>query len=129
MEGTFPRDASVRNADLFPSRDDRRTWDDRLTILLAEAEQRVASGSVTPTFDLGAFRDELRTFDFEQRVPMGDLLAWTIARMEDGVVHTTHPRYLGLFNPAPAFPAQCADRIAAPFNPLIATSTTRPPPV
>ena len=38
----------------------------------------------------------------------------------------THPRYFGLFNPAPTFPAQCADRIAAAFNPQLATATTSP---
>jgi len=38
----------------------------------------------------------------------------------------THPRYFGLFNPAPSFPAQCADRIAATFNPQLATSATSP---
>jgi DNA modification methylase len=39
--------------------------------------------------------------------------AWTIGQLEHGLVHVTHPRYFGLFNPAPTFPAQCADRIAA----------------
>jgi glutamate/tyrosine decarboxylase-like PLP-dependent enzyme len=38
----------------------------------------------------------------------------------------THPRYFGLFNPAPTFPAQLADRIAAAFNPQLATATTSP---
>ena len=38
----------------------------------------------------------------------------------------THPRYFGLFNPAPTFPAQCADRIAGAFNPQLATWTTSP---
>jgi hypothetical protein len=38
----------------------------------------------------------------------------------------THPRFLGLFNPAPSFPAQCADRIAASFNPQLAGQTTSP---
>ena len=46
--------------------------------------------------------------------------------MEHGVVHMTHPRYFGLFNPAPSFPAQCADRIAAAFNPQLASSRTSP---
>ena len=46
--------------------------------------------------------------------------------MEHGLVHVTHPRYFGLFNPAPTFPAQCADRIAGAFNPQLATSTTSP---
>ena len=111
---------------LFLSSDDRRWWDDHLTVLLAEAGQHVAQGCVTPTIDLEAFRSALRTFDFAQHVPLGDLLTWTIAQMECGVVHTNHPRYLGLFNPAPTFPAQCADRIAAMFNPQLATATTSP---
>jgi glutamate/tyrosine decarboxylase-like PLP-dependent enzyme len=49
--------------------------------------------------------------------------------MERGVVHVTHPRYFGLFNPSPTFPAQCADRITASFNPQLATSATSPVPV
>jgi glutamate/tyrosine decarboxylase-like PLP-dependent enzyme len=116
----------MRTEALFPPPDDRRRGNDSLTIMLAEAEQRVARGSVTPTIDMDAFRAELLAFDFERTVPLDDLLAWTIARMEDGVVHQNHPRYLGLFNPAPTFPAQCADRIAASFNPQLATATTSP---
>ena len=41
-------------------------------------------------------------------------------------MHVNHPRYFGLFNPTPTFPAQCADRIAAAFNPQLATYTTSP---
>ena len=58
-----------------------------------------------------------------------ELLAWIVARLENGITHITNPRYFGLFNPAPSFPAQCADRIAAVFNPQLATSTTSPVPV
>ncbi len=32
--------------------------------------------------------------------------------MEHGIVQMSNPRYFGLFNPGPNFPAQCADRIA-----------------
>jgi len=59
-------------------------------------------------------------------LPLDALLQWTIARLEEGVTQVTHPRYFGLFNPAPTFPAQCADRIAAAFNPQLATATTSP---
>jgi aromatic-L-amino-acid/L-tryptophan decarboxylase len=97
---------------LFPPRDERLRLDDYLTIALSDADQRVSHGPVTPTIDLDCFRT--------------DLLEWTIAGMERGVVHMNNPRYLGLFNPAPTFPAQCADRIAATFNPQLATSTTSP---
>ncbi|MGH7619398.1 MAG: pyridoxal phosphate-dependent decarboxylase family protein, partial [Gemmatimonadaceae bacterium] len=46
--------------------------------------------------------------------------------LEHGVVHMTHPRYFGLFNPAPTFPALCGDRIAGALNPQLATRTTAP---
>jgi glutamate/tyrosine decarboxylase-like PLP-dependent enzyme len=111
---------------LFPPREQRRYWNEVLTRELDRAGQRVASGPVTPDFDRDAFQGQLSEFDFNQPHPLGDVLAWSIAQLEHGVVHMTHPRYFGLFNPAPTFPAQCADRIAAAFNPQLATSTTSP---
>jgi glutamate/tyrosine decarboxylase-like PLP-dependent enzyme len=57
---------------------------------------------------------------------LGDLLPWMIAQLEHGVVHTTNPRYFGLFNPAPSFPALCGDRLTGAFNPQLATATTSP---
>ncbi|WP_428538887.1 pyridoxal phosphate-dependent decarboxylase family protein [Rhodopila sp.] len=111
---------------LFPSPEQRLIWTNHLTEMLSAAERRVMQGSVTPTFDRDAFAAELAGFDFDQPVAFERLLDWTVARMEHGVVHMTHPRYLGLFNPAPSFPAQCGDRIAASFNPQLATATTSP---
>ncbi|MDQ2762759.1 MAG: pyridoxal-dependent decarboxylase, partial [Pseudomonadota bacterium] len=111
---------------LFPSRDQRLGWDNHLTTILAAAEQCVMQGPVTPTLNHEAFATELAGFDFAHPVPFGDLLDWTVAQMEHGVVHVNNPRYLGLFNPAPNFPAQVADRIAASFNPQLATATTSP---
>jgi glutamate/tyrosine decarboxylase-like PLP-dependent enzyme len=112
--------------DLFPTREDRERWDDLLTRELALANERIAQGTVMPTLDLTSFKSELADFDFCTPYPMERLLSWTIAQLEHGVVHMTHPRYFGLFNPAPTFPAQCADRIVAVFNPQLATSTTSP---
>ena len=120
------REPSKRASALFPAREDRERWDDFLTRELAHANERIAAGPVTPTLDLGTFRSELAEFDFRAPRALGELLSWTIAQMEHGLVHVTHPRYFGLFNPAPTFPAQCADRIVAVFNPQLATSTTSP---
>jgi glutamate/tyrosine decarboxylase-like PLP-dependent enzyme len=107
-------------------REEREYWDDLLTRELTSANERIAKGSVVPTFDIRGFRGELAHFDFHAPRPMDQLLSWTIAQLEHGVVHVTHPRYFGLFNPAPTFPAQCADRIAAVLNPQLATWTTSP---
>ncbi len=111
---------------LFPPHDQRLSWEFDLTAMLAAADQRVASGAVVPTFDRDSFADELAKIDFEQPMALDDLLAWTVTQMEHGIVHVTHPRYLGLFNPSPSFPAQCADRITAAFNPQLASQTTSP---
>jgi glutamate/tyrosine decarboxylase-like PLP-dependent enzyme len=121
--------AAFGGAALFPPREDRISVDDLLTRWLHDAHERVVAGSVTPTIDMAKFADELAGFDFRTPRPFDDALAWIIASLEHGVVHITNPRYLGLFNPAPSFPAQCADRIAAVFNPQLATSTTSPVPV
>lgn len=93
---------------------------------LAEAHDRVVKGSVVPTWNFGHFQAQLAAFDFEHPQGVDQILAWTIKQMECGIVHVTHPRYFGLFNPNPNFPAQCADRIAAVFNPQLASSTTSP---
>jgi glutamate/tyrosine decarboxylase-like PLP-dependent enzyme len=116
----------VAGSNLFPRRDERRRWDDWLTGALLSADARVAAGSVTPDFDRKTFERVLETFDFAAPRPLDELLGWTIEQLEHGVTHTTNPRYFGLFNPAPTFPAQCADRIAAAFNPQLATATTSP---
>ena len=120
--------ASVRPeaSALFPPTEERQVWQHRLTALLAAAEQRVRAGPVNPDFDRPDFDRSLRDFDFDRPVAMDDALNWTIAQLEHGLVHVDHPRYLGLFNPAPTFPAQCAERIVAAFNPQLASATTSP---
>jgi glutamate/tyrosine decarboxylase-like PLP-dependent enzyme len=114
------------NPALFPSHFERLIRDARLEAMLAEVNQRVAAGPVTPTIDLAAFKSELAGFDFQRPRELDDVLGWTIARLEQGLVHLNHPRYLGLFNPAPTYPAQCADRISAVFNPQLASTATAP---
>jgi glutamate/tyrosine decarboxylase-like PLP-dependent enzyme len=114
---------------LFPEDSGRERLDDLLTRTLSAAQQRVLSGSVTPTLDMNRFRRELAQFDFNRPRPLEELIDWTIRQLESGVVHMTHPRYFGLFNPPANFPAQCADRISGAFNPQLASSGSSPAPV
>ena len=118
--------SSAPDAALFPERGERERIDDYLTRALALADERVCAGSATPTLDMEAFRRELEGFDFTNTRPLTELLDWSIAVLEHGLTHLTHPRYFGLFNPAPTFPAQCADRLVAAFNPQVASSGTSP---
>lgn len=111
---------------LFPPRRERISHDADLTRALAVALDEVRAGAVTPTYDPAAFRLQLAGFDFETETDLDAVVAWTISGLRDGLVHMSHPRYFGLFNPSPAFPALVADRIAAAFNPQLASATTSP---
>ena len=75
------------------------------------------------------FAPELENYDFSRPLPLEDLLHWTMERMQHGIVQMANPRYFGLFNPGPNFPAQCADRISGLFNPQLASSGSSPVPV
>jgi len=116
-------------ASLFPCAAERRRTDDWLTETLAAALTRLQAGPVAPTIDMAAFRSELAAFDFTAARPLEEALAWTIDRMQHGIVQMANPRYFGLFNPGAGFPAQCADRVAGLFNPQLASSASSPVPV
>ncbi|MGH8206835.1 MAG: pyridoxal phosphate-dependent decarboxylase family protein, partial [Steroidobacteraceae bacterium] len=114
---------------LFPAAPARERVEDWLTRELLAATERAARGPVMPTLDRAQLQRELAGFDFEQPRALEPLLAWALAQLEHGVVHLNNPRYFGLFNPAPNFPSQCADRIAGAFNPQLASSGSSPAPV
>ena len=114
---------------LFPPPDARRKMEDWLTVALVDAGQRVQAGPVTPTIDMDAWRTALEAHDFATPRDLQEVLGWTIGCMQTGIVQMNNPRYFGLFNPGATFPAQCADRIAAAFNPQLASSASSPVPV
>jgi glutamate/tyrosine decarboxylase-like PLP-dependent enzyme len=120
------KDATHPPAAFFPTHAERARLDDFLTHELPRANARIAQGSVVPTFDLTTFKKELAAIDFGRPRALEELMSWSIAQLEHGIVHMTHPRYFGLFNPAPTFPAECADRIVGALNPQLATWTTAP---
>ena len=116
-------------AALFPDTAERSRIEDWLTHELQRALLRIQAGSVVPTADMAAFRADLDTYDFLHPRALEDMLRWTIDRLQHGIVQMANPRYFGLFNPGPSFPAQCADRIASLFNPQLASSGSSPVPV
>jgi glutamate/tyrosine decarboxylase-like PLP-dependent enzyme len=116
-------------AGLFPRAAERARISDYLSRALEAALERVASGSTVPDIDRERFRAELVRFDFATPRPLEAVLEWTLAQLEHGITHMTHPCHFGLFNPNPTLPAQCADRIAGAFNPQLASSASSPVPV
>jgi glutamate/tyrosine decarboxylase-like PLP-dependent enzyme len=117
------------SAALFPAAPERLRIEEWLTDELQSALRRIQSGPVSPTIDMAAFRAELDAYDFDVPKPLDDMLRWTLERMKHGIVQMANPRYFGLFNPGPNFPAQCADRITGLFNPQLASSASSPVPV
>jgi glutamate/tyrosine decarboxylase-like PLP-dependent enzyme len=124
-----PKPPPAAVAALFPPADERLRIGSWLNEELEQSLQRIQSGPVTPTVDMQAFRAELSAFDFSTPRPLDEMLRWSIGQMEHGIVQMSNPRYFGLFNPGANFPSQCADRIAALFNPQLASSASSPVPV
>lgn len=104
---------------LFPNMEERAQVGQHLTASIDAALAKVAVGSVSPTLDIPAFTKALDAFDFSEPHALTAIADWVIDNMSHGQVHMTHPRYFGLFNPAPTYPSECADQIAAAFNPQI----------
>jgi aromatic-L-amino-acid decarboxylase len=116
----------MADSSLFPSRTDRAKSNEVLNRALDTVQDRISAGSVRPTTTLDDFHVSLATYDFQTPVSMAKVAAWIIDELTTGLVQVSHPRYFGLFNPAPTYPAQVADRIVSVFNPQLATATTSP---
>jgi glutamate/tyrosine decarboxylase-like PLP-dependent enzyme len=116
-------------AALFPDARERAGVEAWLTSELEAALPQIQSGSLTPDLDMERFRRELEAFDFAASTSLRDAAGWTLRCLAHGIVQMGNPRYFGLFNPGPSFPAQCADRIASVFNPQLASSASSPVPV
>jgi glutamate/tyrosine decarboxylase-like PLP-dependent enzyme len=114
---------------MFPPASERADVDAWLSRAFADLAPLIQAGPVAPTIDMDAFRTQLRGFDFERPLAFEGVLQWTLQQMQHGIVQMSNPRYFGLFNPGAAFPAQCADRVAAFFNPQLASSASSPVPV
>ncbi len=126
MQGAASRE---QHQSLFPADIVRKEVDDWLTTELLQAAQSVRHGPVGTPAPIDSFKAALADLPFDASRDMRDVLVWVMSNMQSGMVHVTHPRYYGLFNPTPSFPAQCAERIVASFNPQLASAKTSPFPV
>ncbi|MBK5921108.1 hypothetical protein CCR80_08700 [Rhodothalassium salexigens] len=104
---------------LFPDIDRMAAVEDLVTARLAEARSAYRQRPALPEAPTQGWFDELADFTFEQPQDLQPLLDWSIDALETGMVHTTHPHHIGLFNPAPTFPAECAERLVNAYNPQV----------
>lgn len=108
------------------TREERKTAFDAAIQRLERYLAELASLPVSPRLEPAEIRRYLSRFDFEK--PVGPVEAIDVAA--DGLtrwqVHTPHPGYFGLFNPAPTAMGIAADTLVAGFNPQMAAWSHNP---
>lgn len=87
---------------------------------------QVADLPVAPPIDLIEIRRRLTLFDFDKPIQPLAALQFATDNLLEFQVHTPHPRYFGLFNPAPTAMGIAADALVAAFNPQLAAWSHNP---
>ena len=111
---------------LFPDYDALQAAEQVLTVKLDAVRRASSSRKAVALTPSAHWIEELQNTRFDQPKELECLIDWVIDGLDSSTVQMTHPGYLGLFNPAPTFAAECADRIASAFNPQICVYSHAP---
>ncbi len=87
---------------------------------IEEYAARVDTLPAAPRVDPETIRAALARLDFSQPLEPAAALQLAVDGLTRWQTHTPHPRYFGLFNPAPAAMGIAADALVAAFNPQLA---------
>ncbi|MEZ5399979.1 MAG: pyridoxal-dependent decarboxylase [Bryobacteraceae bacterium] len=110
---------------LLGEADRERLW--RATIAAVERYIRgVAEGPASPELNPAKMREMAAAFDFAAPRDPVEMVEWVAANLSRHQVHPPHPRYFGLYNPAPATMGIAGDALAAAFNPNLAAWSHSP---
>jgi glutamate/tyrosine decarboxylase-like PLP-dependent enzyme len=96
---------------------------------IAQAEsyfETIRSLPVTPQLDMAELTSLLDAFPLDEPSSRIDVLHRYTAALSRHQVHTPHPCYFGLFNPAPTFMGIMGDLVVATFNPQLAAWSHSP---
>ena len=86
----------------------------------------VGQARVAPELDPEKVRSLLTPMNFAQPLDPREAVDFVVQGLWRHQVHTPHPRYFGLFNPAPTTMGIAADALVAVFNPQLATWSHSP---
>jgi glutamate/tyrosine decarboxylase-like PLP-dependent enzyme len=86
----------------------------------------IETARVAPELSMEMIRGPLAGRDFAEPVDAVDALDLVADAMWRSQVHTGHPRYFGLFNPASTTMGVVADALVAAFNPQLASWSHSP---
>jgi glutamate/tyrosine decarboxylase-like PLP-dependent enzyme len=111
---------------LMQDAETRRALWNRLVEAIETYLTEIGDARVAPALDSGTIREALAPFDFEHPVAPVAALDFAIDGLWRWQVHTPHPRYFGLFNPATTPMGIAADALVAAFNPQLAAWSHSP---
>jgi len=100
-------------------------WE-RVTAAIEEHITRIDEMAVAPPIDVAEICSRLSAFDFNRGFEPLEVLDFAVENLRAFQVHTPHPRYFGLFNPAPTAMGIAADALVAAFNPQLAAWSHSP---
>src|SRR5581483_11967720 len=103
----------------------RELWRQVSEIVETHAE-KVDELRVAPRLNPAAIRGLLAECDFTEPMAPGEAVEFAAKALAEHQVHTPHPSYFGLFNPAPTTMGIAADTLVAAFNPQIAAWSHSP---
>src|SRR5689334_9869606 len=109
----------------LPAEERKALWA-RVSAALEEYAGHVAELAVSPPAEPEAVRAALAELDFDRPLGAAAAVDWTVDQLRRFQVHTPHPRYFGLFNPAPTTMGIAADTLVAGFNPQLAAWSHNP---
>jgi glutamate/tyrosine decarboxylase-like PLP-dependent enzyme len=93
----------------------------------AHVQNVIANGPIVPNVTPEEVRDYLVSrYDFNEPIPLDDVIADVEQMLQKWQVHVTHPRYFGLFNPSVTLASVVADTLVAMYNPQLAAWRTSP---
>jgi len=98
----------------------------RLIEAVERYETEVSTAPVAPPLDVEAIRGLLAPCDFARPADPLAALDFAVEGLWKHQVHAAHPRYFGLFNPAPTTMGIAADTLVAAFNPQLAAWSHSP---
>lgn len=111
---------------MLPDRQTRAGAYQRLVELIERHWEEVDRLPVAPRASYEELEERVAAFDFADPVALEPLVDECAALLREGIVHTAHPRYFGLFNPTPTFAGVLADALVAAFNPQLAATSHAP---
>jgi glutamate/tyrosine decarboxylase-like PLP-dependent enzyme len=98
----------------------------RLVEVIEEYTANVNQARVAPYLDADKIRSLLNPITFKQSIDPLQAVNFVVQGLWNYQMHVSHPRYFGLFNPAPTTISIVADSLAATFNPQLATWSHSP---